>query len=289
MGNDIYQVDKLEVIEQQQQRAAEALIPIEKNSEASPVNFLRENYSNKRIRERSKDIDFKMMLSLALTKICAYAGIKDEGLSSFDAEDIIKMILSAYNSLTLEEVYKAFELERYGVYKDKTQHYQLFNAEYVSAVLKKYNSWKQITKIEHNIQPENKIPEMSDTQKKEIVNNGVLRVFNEYKETGIIAEPCTHVFDELYERGHIKGGETPALQAYYQKKYQQAQTEVEAEMKQETAGSVADLRNIREELEKIQQGASEKIIVRTKRIILSEYFDKLLKEKINVEELIWKI
>lgn len=285
-NENLYKIDKLALVEEKTQRASEALAIIEKQSEGSPVAFLKANYDNLKIRERKSDIDFRMMLGLALTKICALSGIKSQ-VSQFDGEDINKMILNAYNDLTLEEIYKAFELERYRVYEEKTGHFDLFNADYVGAVLKKYKNWKQSTKQHHNISPPQSIPEMTESQKIEIVNKGIIRVFDEFKSTGEMPEPNNYIFDELHERGLIKGGETPELQAYYQKRFVQAGEEVKAELSVEgKTFSKLERRAISDEIQKVVSGTSDKVIARTKKIILSEYFKKLMDNGQHISEIL---
>ena len=285
MDDNLYKVDKFEIALQQQERASEALVDIQKRSETAPVAFLRENYTNKKIRERSKDIDFKMMLSITLVKICGYAGTKE--VSDFDAGDISKMILSTYSSLTLEEIYKAFELERYGVYEDKTQHFGLFNAEYVAAVLKKYKNWKQNTKLQHNISPPVAIPQQTELDKEQIIRSGICRVFGEYKETGEMPEPNNYIFDALYEMNLIRDARTEGELMYYQKKYSQAVEEVKKELQMKAATFEAiEKRTVKEELEKIVNGNSDKVLARTKKLILADYFDRLIKNKQDISSLL---
>lgn len=287
MADNEYHTDKLQIYEQQQIIASEALEEIEKRSEGTPVAFLKNNYDNKKLRDRSREPVFKMMLALALTKICGFSGINRE-ITDFDAQDIPRMILSTYKDLTLEEIYKAFELERYGVYEDKTEHFQLFNAEYVAAVLKKYKNWKQNTKIQHNISPPSKLPEITESQKEEITTKAVIRVFDEFKETQVMPEPNAYIFDILYERNIIKPGDTPEIQSYYQRKYSQAAAEIEREVKSSEITSHIENRAMREELQKIIDGNSDKVVVRSKKIILTEYFSKLIKNNQHIADLLQK-
>lgn len=285
MGDIEYNTDKLAIAQQQEAIAIEKLAEVEQNCNASPVAFIKENYQFKKIRERKEEVGIKTLIGITLTKVCALAGIKTE-IDTFTKQDLVKMILSAYNELSLEEIYKAFELERYFVYGDKTDHFQLFNADYVSSVLKKYRKWKQETKQQHNISPPQNLPEVSESQKKEIVNNGIIRVFNEFKETGVIPEPNAYIFDELYERKLIKDAETPNQQLYYQEKFNQAAKEIQQELKSVTIQSQNDLRTVREELDKITNNSSDKVAVRCKRLILTDYFNKLIKENIEIESVL---
>lgn len=117
---------------------------IESFCNASPVAFLKKKQS--RIVDIEKGDEFFMTLGIMFTKIANLGGIKGE-ISEINKQDISKMILRRNKALSLEEIYFAFELERYGVYEEKTSHFQLFNADYVSTILNKYKKWKTTTKV----------------------------------------------------------------------------------------------------------------------------------------------
>lgn len=280
--DNFHKVDKLALIQEQEERAVTQVAIIEQRCESNPVAFIKENYNYAKIRERSSEIDIRAVIGAAMVKAAGHIGIKTIDLPN--KQDISRMILSSYSDLTIEEIYKAFELERYGSYEDKTEHFQLFNSEYVAAILKKYRKWKQDTKIHHNISPPQKLPEITDSQKKEIVDNGIIRVFNEFKETGEMPEPCSHIFDELYERKIIRDGQTPGEQAYYQRKYSEAAVQIERELKSENTGSLQELRTIKEELDKIGQNNSDKVILRIKKLILIDLFTRLIDSNTHIIE-----
>ena len=120
-----------------------------------------------KIKEISKEPRFNDLLGAMFTKISVLAGIKGE-IDQFTKQDISKMILSTFKELSLEELHKAFELERYGVYDDKTDHFQLFDANYISQILKKYKKWKAKERLELNIsQPVLEI-KISEVEKSEL-------------------------------------------------------------------------------------------------------------------------
>lgn len=289
MDDNHYKVDRFEVVSNQERQASEKLQLIEKKCNNSPVAFIRENYSNSRIRKTKSEPHFKMTLAIMLTKISALAGITGE-VDDFNASDINKFILTSCNDLSLEEIHKAFELERFGSYDEKTKHFNLFNADYVSTVIKKYRKWKLEVKTQFNISKTTALPEMTESQKREIINQGIIRVFSEYQETKKLPEPNAYIFDELYERKIIKGSDTPKLHEYYQVKIKQAEKELkdEFELSKKTSPGKTERRQIQEEIDKILLGDSEKIFVRTKRIILAEYFDKLIRENIDIQCIISK-
>jgi hypothetical protein len=284
MEDNHYTVDKLEIINQQEIRVGNSIFEIEEKSNVSPVLFLKSNFENKKIRERATDPDLKMIIGTMLIKICTLSGIKNE-IDSLTAQDIVKMILSTYSDLTIEEIHKAFELERYGSYEDKTEHFQLFNSDYISKILKKYKNWKQKTKSLHNIEfnSKNQLPELTESQKETILINGVNRVYQEYQSTKIIEDPCEYIFDFLIQKGKIKNNSNPKVLEYYQTKLQQAKEQLKNEQSKKSSANALERRKFAEELKEIIEGYSPKIIIRAKKNILVEFFDKqitLYKSKI---------
>lgn len=275
MGDNYYKIDKAELKIQQESRAIQYIALIEEKCNFGPIQFLKLNFQNKKIRERNTEPDIKILIATMLTKILTLSGIKNE-IDSLIAQDIIKMIFSTYGDLTLEEIYKAFELERYGSFDDKTEHFQLFNTDYIAKVLKKYKSWKHNMKIHHDITPNfnNGLAEISESQKEEILKNGVNRVYSEFMTTKIIEEPLEYIFDFLIEKGIIKNNNNPKLIEYYQSKLQQAKLQLEKEESVKFSENAIERKQIKIDLDEIVAGTSPKIIIRAKKIILTEFFNK---------------
>lgn len=288
MDKDDYKVDRFSLIEQQETRAEERVVEIEERCNQAPVAFLKSNYGFEKIRNRKSEPEIRFLIGAAMVKAAVLAGIKNKP-DAANKLDITNSILSEYNDLTLEEIYKAFELERYGVYESRTDHFQLFNAQYVTDILKKYRVWKQNTKMEHNISPPQNLPEITDDAKNEIVVKGIIRVFDEFKETGVMPEPNNYIFDELYDLKIIPAGDTPELQAWYLKKYNQAAEDVRKELKAvDSSFNPVEKRAIKEELQKIIDGNSDKIVTRSKKIILCDYFTKLIKNNQHIADILPK-
>ncbi|MBS4042356.1 MAG: hypothetical protein KGZ59_00885 [Chitinophagaceae bacterium] len=276
-----YQVDKVQLAQEKEQRAIVALVEVEKNTSGTNVVFLKNNFNFKKIRHRVTEIDFRVMLAIALTRICALSGIKEK-VSQSDSDDIVKMILYTHNDLTLEEIYKAFELERYSIYDEKTQHFQLFNAEYVSAILKKYKSWKLLTRKEHNINPEkeNVSTEISPEGIIKIMDKAITEKYLEYLNSGTISEPITHIFDELVERGKIKLAtrKESKLGKYYDELLEKAKNELLSEFETAEGKDFTETKLISTVVQEIKSGKSPKIILLVKKYVLLEYFKKLKDE-----------
>lgn len=150
-----------------------------------------------------------------LTKITVLAGIKNK-IDDLNKQDISKMILRRFKTLSLTEIYFAFEKERYSEYDKKTDHFQLFNADYVSQVLNKYKNWKRETKITHNISAP-KLMESNPISEKEsdsIVEKGVQRMYDDFKKNGSVPVGCGYIYDFLLSKGEIEkpeGAERDAI------------------------------------------------------------------------------
>ena len=281
-----YSVDLSELNNHKEQLALKQYDNLVFECSLAPVSFLKKNYEFKKIRDRRTEPNITTFLGVTWLKICMLCGIK-QNQSSEVWQDITNLIFSYYSDLTVEEIFKAFELERFGEYPERTEHYQFFNSEYVSAVLKKYKVWKNNTKIQHNITKSENVallPSISDSQKEEILIKGIVRVFSEYKTTKILPEPNTHIFDELLSRGLILGANTPKLEKYYADKMEEAKLELKKELEAEkSTANFIQRKTIAREIEQILQGGSNRIIVKTKKIVLKEYFDNLIEQGIEIE------
>lgn len=278
-----YKIDKNAVALHNQSIALDRLEKIESECNLTPIAFLKNNFKNVKIRQRKNEPNFRTLLSVCWSKISLLAGIKTN-IDGLNAEDISRMIFSNYSDFSIEEIYKAFELERYGAYEEKTNHFQLFNAEYISAVLKKYRIWKKQKMMEQNINAATSTKtELTDSEKEKIIIEGIELVYAEFKGTKIINEPCEYIFDFLVEKRKIKNSNHPNVVAYFETKRKEAQEELKKELGAEKPESKSDRITQKINLERIIGGQSGKIIIRAKKNILKEYFLKqslLKKEKI---------
>lgn len=175
---------------------------IELNCELSKVEFLKLTYNLIKIKEISNEPNFKELLGAVLVKISILSGIKGE-IDDFIKQDISKMILSSFKELSIDEICKAFELERYGQYEAKTDHFQLFDSNYISQILKKYKNWKNKERIELNIIAPIKNIEISEKEKSYIELNMHKMIFDEIKDNGF-SSSAWHLYTDLELSGKIK-------------------------------------------------------------------------------------
>jgi hypothetical protein len=299
MEDNHYKVDTVSIRENQENRVSEMIMVIESKPILTPSVFVKSITEYKKIRDRKTEMDIQVLLWSMMVKIAALSGLKDI-ITDFDKTDIVRMLFTSFNDLSVEEIHKAFELERYGEYsiiflatketiRNKTEHFQLFNADYVGEILRKYKEWKRIIRTQHNISPElPKLPEMSESKIKETLNQGIIRRFEYYKETKEIEEPFVHIFEELLERSIIKKITGEKSFKYYQDKVIEAEIQIKKELAAEPRNNFLDKNKILEELSKIAESQSEKVQIRAKRIVLSEFFDKHISLNTDMENLINK-
>ena len=270
------QSEECHLVQQSQiQRAGVNLNQIEDFCKKSNKLFLTDAYSISKIKDRLNEPLIEDFIGIILGKISALGGFKNE-IDSIVKDDILKMIFSQFKELSVEEIYKAFELERYNAYDTKTEHFQLFDANYISSVLKKYKNWKSEQKRVLNISAPKEVMELTAEEKEAKIISGINFKFSEYIETKEVSSPFVWVFDELVHRKILKmpTSETPKLSEYYNSKLQQARTELLTEQKKVQPKDANERKNIKLEIEKILNYKSEKTEVRAKRIVLVEFFNK---------------
>jgi hypothetical protein len=284
MENNEYKTDRLAIAEKQHALAVENFHNIEVICDLSPISFLKKSLTLKKIRDRKTEPNFKFLFAVLWSRVCTLGGIKNE-IDPFMVEDINRMIFSMYSDLTIEEIYKAFELERHGMYEQKTDHFQLFSAEYVSNILKKYKHWKSTTRMQHNIsadQPKVEENSFSDQQKKEIMDNAIVRSFDEFLVNSEISIPCVHIFDELYERKMF----VPVPN--YQKTYSIAKFQLERELKSEKSANRQERIKIKEILDNLESENNGNVLSRAKMLVLKDYFSYLKTNNTHIREFIHK-
>ncbi|MDR2223581.1 MAG: hypothetical protein LBE34_12755 [Flavobacteriaceae bacterium] len=254
----------------------------------TPISFVKKTYLSKTIRERLDDEFLSMLLTQVITKSIALSGMKEK-TDSLMMEEILRMFMLVYSHLTPEEIFKAFELERMRLYETVTKHYQLFDTGYAAEILKKYEAWKLELKQKHNISKEtvlptqNQLPEVSESQKKKILDDGIKRLFEEYKSNDSILPPFSHVFQELVFRGIIPYPNEKSslkLNEWYSEKKQLAKELVEKEIQNEISNpertqSKSLLQQI---LGEVELGKHEKIQLKLEQIILEGVFQRRINE-----------
>jgi len=285
-----YKTDALQVHENAVALASEKVSDIEANCIQKPVTFLIENYKNKKIRERDTEPNFKILLGIMLAKIAALAGVKDE-ITDFDKQDIVKMFFGRYSDLTLEELWKAFENERYSIYCEKTPHFNLFNASYISDILVKYKKWRHELRMAHNIVApvSNQLAQNSTASEREIMNTGIIRRFEQFKNGEKIETPLIGIYDDMFHR-YLFPKDTD-----YAMFYKIAKRDIISEMKNLPPKSKDDFREAKAVIadlmtEKVDDNGKTildgKVLARAKLYVLEHYFQKLIDDRIDINQIL---
>jgi len=253
---------------------------LEKTAELTNRAFFDETYNHLKIKDLKNAKNFNSQIGFFLTKIATMSGIKNP-IDNFTKQDIIRLIIRRYSLLSVAEIYKAFENERYGINQNKTEHFQLFDSNYISAVIDKYIDWRQNEKIKSNwLPPQNQevflLPEISDKEKHEQMTKEINRLITTYLLQGHLDnEVIVHVYQELCDRNIIlRKSDDPEMQKrldnYFQKQYDKAQEQVLSELKQKARQS----NYYRQVLDDVQNNKSGAVITQMQRNILCQLFEK---------------
>lgn len=186
-------------------RDGELILRIEKKASQGFLAFLKDD--RVRISELTHDETFKGLFGLLMVKIATLSGIKGK-ITDLDKEDIYKIILSSFKELSFDEIYKAFELDRSGVYSSEIKPYGLFNAKYVSQILLEYKKWKSKMRHEHKMGLEKpKEEEITEEMNMKALEDGVIRLFLNFGKHKIIPIGNNHIYNFLKKKGNIKHAE----------------------------------------------------------------------------------
>lgn len=280
-----YKVDLAEISEKENQIVGEMMVSVIDNTQTNGGVFIKANFENKKISARQGEPYIKKLISAVLTQAYTLAGIKTE-IDQSNAADINRAIINRFSNLTVEEVCKAFELERHLAYGEKTEHFQLFNAEYVATILTKYVKWKRQTMHQQNIElPSNqKSNEVTAEEIRTIKLAGILNCYEDFAESGHVDDFRFNVFDILYDAGIFpKTGSSANSDARYSEIMVQAQGELIQEYAIKKAQSLGKHggEELKRDYEQIKSGFGSVLNNRCKAIALASYFKKLgSKEKL---------
>lgn len=124
---------------------------VEDNAKWSPLELLKQTYELPIIKDcRKTDV-----INAIESFVCADAtlrGVKDENMPQGELlDDISEMIYMRFWMISVQEIQIALKMNRYGMFEQKSEHYQLVNSELIAEILKKYCKWKHKKAMEHNL------------------------------------------------------------------------------------------------------------------------------------------
>jgi len=246
----------------------------------SAIAFLKDVSNQIKIKEIKDDNLFSENLKNVMVKIILFSGIKEKVDDLYKA-DIKNMMLNHYKHFSLNEITYAFELERYGKLGDKTQHFQLFNADYVSTVLKKYETWKAVTRKQNNINTL-KIENSNEMTPEEIefsMIEGCDRIFREYKLNHRIEGVYVHIYDHLFKKGLL-----PRDKFYKDMIFAKAQVIAISEVKANARENNEPKKTMERAIKEIEDKVNLTPIAIAKKLALEDYFQKLIKNNENLND-----
>lgn len=250
-------------------------------------SFLQSSYDFKKISVLKNEPNFVMLIAGWCVQTSTLMQIKNP-IDQFVKKDIFNMLTGYWSVLSFEELIKAFELERFGAYDERTEHYQLFDCNYISQVLKKYQKWKRKNKMELNINEVKEENKMSEQEINQIMIDAVNNKYTEFLQLSDISEPFTHIFKELVEIGKLKmpTKETPKIEMYYQNKLAEAKSQVLTEFQNMTSTDKLERASFKAIVTEIvndtqSDNSKSKIEVRAKKLVLIDFFNKCKNENLT--------
>lgn len=214
-------------------------------------------------------------------------GIKDH-ISKPNKEDIVDMIKRDHSNLSIEAIREAFKMDRFGTFGEPTQSFQLFNSEFVGKILKRFKEWLRKTRFENNLpmtnEPLNILPELSEEEKSQLIINGVVTCFEDYKKSGSIDPGRLYVYEFLYGRRLLPEHNQDFRDRI--KDQAQAQAIKVTEAKRLAARGNRDERTrLKHKINDLKAG-NYSLRAQCRTIILKEYFDQLINSKQNINDVI---
>lgn len=206
-------------------------------------------------------------------------GIKEE-INSINKMDITEMLLSKYKALSVDELYYAFKMERYGNLGEKTQHFQLFNASYVSDVLEKYREWKRNIKVEHNISQSETKPTTTDQEKTYWINRAVNDCLDYFETHRELEDGKFYVYDILYEDGFL-----PTDVEYKKRIKNDAIELIDFELKNKKPVDLSEKKKIRDMFENLYSKNNPLVVLKCKELALAEFLRKATLDHGALQEL----
>lgn len=231
-----------------------------------------------KLREVNDDVEVSGLINYLLTILNIKSSTKEEvdlmGVQMLVLEDFLK---TKFGHLTIPEIREAFKMYVSKGFPE-IKVFRLLDCVSVGEVLSAYTDFRAESLrsySEKKIKLENQLPEISDSQKEEIIKSGVNRIFQEYQETKSIQENTEYVFDFLIEKGIIKNSNNPKVIEYYQAKLDEAAILVKKGIQLLIASSDELIRKKAiQELKNFSIVHNQKVLIKAKRLVLLDFFDK---------------
>lgn len=183
-------------------------------------------------------------------------------------------IIKEFGFLTVPEIKEAFRMYASRRFSN-VKVFRILDCVSVGEVLNAYTDYRREALASYTSKKAQNValPEISESQKEQILLDGINQRYWHYVATSELDNPCSHVFDTLFERGLIKPKPSKGkLHDYYCEKEKRALAIVKMR-KRESVPTSANLKNIIKQLEKLDTTSSE-VVIEAKRLILLDFFEK---------------
>ena len=256
-----------------------AVINPKASNQLSEGAFLKQNLDNTKIMN-IHDVELKKTHIALFVYELELHFAPDKKTEALIMQDIEKMILSVFKTLTINELYYAGQLKRYGEIGAGNKAYGRITTEFVSQLLVDYKNWKRETLKNHNLPIAKKEPEiiMPDAEKVRLIWNGLNTCFDYFIKNNEIPLGYIWVYDHLADVGIINY--TPE--------------EKKAVMPIALAKVKTDIKNSNNRalykgfLKQLEAGVNKNTVVinKAKEILLERYFLKLQTDKKHLKDVL---
>lgn len=235
-----------------------------------------------KFKDITNDEDLEGIINYLITLMNIKVSSKEEK-DSLNIQMIVIMdfVRTKFGFLTTEEIREAFKMY---VAKDfgHKEIYRNLDTILVSDVLNCFMDFRSDALRAYETKKRELLtisekPVISEEEKRNIVKNGVERVFSEYKENKKLEDSLEYVFDFLVNEKLIKSNlkEEPNLAKYFMAKIEIAKNELIAEEKEKV--NILEPSKSVETFKKIREGISPAINIRAKKLVLIDFFDRQIK------------
>ena len=240
-----------------------------------PMLFVLEN--KQKIKEYSEDILNVKILSIVDT-LLNLLGVNQNESKDGQWIELAKFIRSDYSHFTFEEIEHAFKMFIKGEFE--TKPFQQLNAVVFGQVMNYYYDYKRIKLFDFKKQLNTKeLPMITESQKDEIVLDGLKSAFDLYSIRKKMNEVVSHYYDFLDEKGLINITVEEKRKIFFY-----AKKTIEMELKDIRVVSREERNDIKSIL-KIGI-PEERVKALAKKIVLKDIFEDLIRINRTIEDLI---
>lgn len=242
--------------------------------EMTPIKFVNQTLEQKLIRQyQNNDELLNKSITVFILELEAHFSPNNK-TDNFILKDIKNMILSICKNMSIEELFFASKLVRYGEIEN-VESYGRLTTQFVTKIIVGYKRWKRDLRLTYDlpISKRQEKQEFTDTEKQEILLKGYHRIFDEFKENPKLEtlNGCAWLYDYLVKDlkefcptdDQIKLAKTKASQIGSKSFKSQSRKKGISEMK------------IKNDLEQMKKSGMSFIGI-TKTILLADYFERRL-------------